>query len=80
MCYIKTEGELSSHKAWDRRSSLWENVSSFFRKSSLDFVIALNLSIVVICFSSGLRKLFQIYGPLIEIEYLLVLVLLIGCT
>ena len=45
----------------DRKSSSW-NVS-------LDFVIVLNLYIVVIYLSSGLRKLFQIYGPLTEIEH-----------
>ena len=64
----------------DRKSFLLKNASSFSRKSSLDFVIALNLCILVTCLSSELRKLFQIYGPLTEIEYLLVLILLIGCT
>ena len=34
----------------------------------------------MICFSSELGKLFQIYGPLIKIEYLLVLILRAGCT
>ena len=33
----------------------------------------------VICFTSGLRKLFQIRDPLIKIEYLLVLTLWTGC-
>ena len=55
----------------DRKSSLSKNMRSFSRKSSLGFVIVLNLCIVVIFFSSELRKLFQIYGPLIEIVYLL---------
>ena len=63
----------------DSKSSVKKNASPFSRNSSLNFVIALNLCIVVICFSWALRKLFQIYHSLIETEYLLVLILWISC-
>ena len=58
----------------DIRRSLWKNVSSFFRKSSISFVIALNLCIVVLCFSSVWENysLFQIYCFLTKIERLVV--------
>ena len=62
------------------KSSLQKNASLFSRKSSLDFFISLYFCIVVICFTLELRRLFQIYGPLIEIEHLLVIILQIGCT
>ena len=50
-------------------------------KKAIHFVIALNLRIVVFCFSSELRKLFQIYDPLSiwSSKYLFVLILWIGC-
>ena len=62
----------------DRKRSLWKKISLLSRKSSLDFVIALDLWAVVNCFSLRLRQLFHIYGHLIEIEYLLVLILWIS--
>ena len=75
---VKANQIIITSAGW--KSSLQKNASLFSRKSSLDFFISLYFCIVVICVNSELRRLFQIYGPLIEIEHLLVIILQIGCT
>ena len=75
ICCIKTEGELGYHKAWWIEKVPSRKIWVRCLDRSLDFDMALNLCTVLIYFPSKLRNLFQIYGALIEIEYLLVLIL-----